>query len=563
MVLSQEALQPLFESIGQMFQAALKTVDLNRLNEIHAQYLKESADLFAAAMQELSPNAAEGKGDAPYAKLLDKLIDGDRRFSASEWRDRGFFELNAAIYALNARYTQMVVDSVKTDEKTKAKLKYAVQQVVDAMAPSNFFVTNPEAQKKVLQTSGESLTLSLENILADIQKGRITQTDESAFEVGHNVATTPGAVVFENDVFQLIQYTPKTEKVGSTPILFVPPCINKFYILDLQPQNSYVAYTVEQGHTLFLVSWKNPTEPNTHHTWSTYVEDGIIKAIDVARSITKQKTVNAMGFCVGGTLLCTALSVLAARGEKWVESLTLLTTLLDFTDAGMLGVFVDETQVAIREQTIGEAGIMPGKELSGAFSSLRPNDLVWNYVVSNYLKGEKPPAFDLLYWNSDSTNLPGPLFCWYLRKTYLENRLCQPNAEEVCGEKVDFSLIDIPCYLMAAREDHIVPWAGAYRSVHLLDGPIRFVLGASGHIAGVVNPASKNKRSYWVNDDLPETADQWMVGAKEIQGSWWNDWSQWLEPHKGKLVKAPAKLGSAKYPPIEAAPGRYVKVRVA
>jgi polyhydroxyalkanoate synthase len=323
-----------------------------------------------------------------------------------------------------------------------------------------------------------------------------------------------------------------------------------------------VNFVVGQGHTLFLVSWKNPTEAEGHFSWDGYVEEGVLKAIEVTKTISKQPKLNVLGFCVGGTLLATALSTLANRGDDSVNSVTFLTTLLDFKDTGALGVFVDEEQVKAREESIGKGGVMTGKDLSGAFSSLRPNDLIWNYVVNNYLKGEKPPVFDLLYWNSDSTNLPGPMFAWYLRNTYLENKLCQPGQAVVCDLPVDLGLIDVPVYILATREDHIVPWASAFQTSHLVSGDVRFVLGASGHIAGVINPATKNKRNYWVCEgEIPDTPEQWFKEAKEVPGSWWNDWAQWLEPMKGGEVKAPAKPGNAKYKSIEPAPGRYVKQR--
>jgi polyhydroxyalkanoate synthase len=463
---------------------------------------------------------------------------------------------------LNARFTKRVVELVPDENPEKRKVGFAVDQMIDAMSPSNFFATNPEALKKLLETKGESLNHAIQNLMADMQKGRISQTDESAFEVGTNVATTAGDVVFECDYFQLLQYKPTTEKVGQKPMLFVPPCINKYYILDLQPANSLVNFVVGQGHTLFLVSWKNPTESEAHFNWDGYVQDGVIQAIEMVKTISKQSSLNAMGFCVGGTLLATAVSTLMQRGDNSVNSITFLTTLLDFTDTGALGIFVDEEQVRVREETIGKGGLMPGKDLSGAFSSLRSNDLIWNYVVNNYLKGEKPPVFDLLYWNSDSTNLPGPMFAWYLRNTYLENNLCQSGKAEVCGLPVDLGLINMPVYILATREDHIVPWTSAFQTSHLVSGDTRFVLGASGHIAGVINPASKNKRNYWVSEgDIPDTPEQWFKQAKEVPGSWWNDWATWLEPMKGGEVNAPAKTGNAKFKAIEPAPGRYVKQR--
>jgi len=386
-------------------------------------------------------------------------------------------------------------------------------------------------------------------------------TDESVFEVGKNVATTEGAVVFENDLFQLIEYKPLTKQVYERPFLVVPPCINKFYILDLQPENSLVRYLVEQGHRTFVMSWRNPDASIEDKTWDDYVGDGPMKAIEVVREISGAKQINALGFCVGGTILGTALAVHAARGEKPLASATLLTSFLDFSETGVLDLFIDEAFVKFREMQMGRGGLLKGQELASTFSFLRPNDLVWNYVVGNYLKGETPPPFDLLYWNSDSTNLPGPMFTWYLRNTYFENNLIKPGKLTVCGEKIDLRKVDLPVYIYGSREDHIVPIGGAYASVNHLPGKKRFVMGASGHIAGVINPPSKNKRSYWTHEKLPKTFDEWFKGAKEHPGSWWTDWAAWLKPHAGKQVAAPKSYGKGKYKAIEPAPGRYVKAK--
>ncbi|WP_371873448.1 class I poly(R)-hydroxyalkanoic acid synthase [Massilia phyllostachyos] len=493
----------------------------------------------------------------------------DKRFSSSEWREHPMSAFSAASYLLNSEFMLALADAVEAGPREKQKIRFAVQQMVDAMSPANFFATNPEAQKKLIETKGESLTKGLSNMLADIQKGRISQSDESAFEVGRNVGTTPGKVVFENELFQLIQYMPSTPNVKAVPLLMIPPCINKFYILDLQPENSLVRYVVEQGNTVFMVSWRNPDRTLGSTRWDDYVETGAIKAIEVVRAISGQDKTHVFGFCVGGTIAATALAVLAARGQQPAASLSLLTTLLDFSDTGVLEVFVDEAQVALREQTLGGGGLMPGRDLATTFSALRPNDLVWNYVQQNYLKGKEPPAFDLLYWNADSTNLPGPMFCWYLRNTYLENKLRVPGALTVCGVPVDLGKIDAPVFLYGSKEDHIVPWEAAFASMNLLNPKNakanRYVLGASGHIAGVINPASKNKRSYWVNDkggkNRPKTAEAWFAGAAENKGSWWPEWATFLAENGGADVPAPTAFGNDRYQPTEDAPGRYVKAR--
>ncbi|MDB5935936.1 MAG: class poly(R)-hydroxyalkanoic acid synthase [Massilia sp.] len=489
----------------------------------------------------------------------------DRRFSAPEWQANPLSAFSAATYLLNSQFLMAMAESVEAKPRDKQKIRFAVQQMVDAMSPANFLATNPEAQQHLLDTKGESLTKGLTNMLADLQKGRISQSDESAFEVGRNVATTPGQVVFENELFQLIQYTPATDTVHAVPLVMIPPCINKFYILDLQPENSVVRYAVEQGNTVFLVSWRNPDKELANVTWDEYVEKGAIEAINVSRAISGSDKVNAFGFCVGGTIASSALAVLAARGEQPAASLTLLTTLLDYEDTGVLDVFIDESQVAKHEKNLAKGGLLPGRDLATTFSSLRPNDLVWNYVQSNYLKGKNPAAFDLLYWNADSTNLPGPMFCFYLRQMYLENKLREPGKVNTAGVAVDLSAIDAPTFIYGSREDHIVPWTAAFKSMSLLNPGKpennRFVLGASGHIAGVINPASKGKRSYWSSNGQATDPEAWMAAATEHKGSWWTDWAAFLAKHGGKDVKARSKLGNKKYAPIEPAPGRYVKVR--
>lgn len=486
----------------------------------------------------------------------------DKRFADPSWQNNGLFTWNAAVYLLNAEFMHKLAEAVEGDDKSRDRVRFAVQQWVDMMSPANYLVTNPEAQKLLVETQGKSLVSGIENMLADMRRGRISQTDETAFEVGRNVATSKGAVVFQNELIQLIQYAPLTDKVATRPILLVPPSINKFYIMDLQPENSLVRFLAEQGHTVFMVSWRNVEADLGQLTWDDYLELGALEAIRVVREISGQQRINALGFCVGGTILATAVAALAARGETPLETLTLMTTLLDFAEPGVLGVFVDERQVRLRESTIGKGGIMPGKDLATTFSFLRPNDLVWNYVVSNYLKGQQPPAFDLLYWNGDSTNLPGPMYCWYLRHMYLQNELRQPDRLVSLGEKIDLRRIKVPAYVLAAREDHIVPWRAAYQSTQLLGGKVRFALGASGHIAGSINPASKNKRSYWLSDSLPPAADQWLADAVEHPGSWWNDWAKWLRPHMGPMVAAPKSPGNRQHRAIEPAPGSYVKHRV-
>jgi len=494
----------------------------------------------------------------------------DRRFISEAWRSTPAYAYTAAWYLLNARYLQEMVDALETDEKTRERIRFAVQQWTAAVSPSNFLALNPEAQKTLLDTQGESLRQGVMNLLSDLQRGKISQTDESGFVVGENLANTEGAVVFENDLMQLIQYKPRTATVSERPLLIVPPCINKFYILDLQPESSLVAHGLDSGHQVFLISWRNADASIAHKTWDDYIGEGVLTAIDTVRKISGREQLNTLGFCVGGTMLATALAVAAARGEHPAASMTLLTAMLDFSDTGVLDVFVDEAHVQLREQTLGgkngtAPGLMRGIEFANTFSFLRPNDLVWNYVVDNYLKGRTPVPFDLLYWNSDSTNLPGPMYVWYLRHTYLENKLREPGALTVCGEAVDLSKIDVPTFIYGSREDHIVPWQTAYASVPLLSGPVKFVLGASGHIAGVINPPAKKKRNFWMLEGdvktLPDSADEWLDQATEVPGSWWPEWTQWLDQYGGRKVKPRATAGSADFPVIEPAPGRYVRQR--
>jgi len=492
----------------------------------------------------------------------------DKRFADPSWNSNRLAHFSAELYLLNARTLQRMAEQVGGDDKTRARLRFAVQQFIEASAPSNFLALNPEAQQRALDTQGESIARGVQQLLADVQRGHLSQTDESAFEVGRNVATTAGDVVFENELFQLLEYKPLTAEVHERPLLMVPPCINKYYILDLQPENSLIRHAVSLGHRTFVVSWRNPDAGCVHWTWDDYIERAAIQAIEVVQAISGAKTINTLGFCVGGTILATALAVLAARGEQPAASVTLLTTLIDYQNNGVLDLFVDEASVQMRELTIGAQapngpGLLHGQQLATTFSMLRPNDLVWNYVVGNYLKGEPPPAFDLLYWNGDATNLPGPMYCWYLRHTYLQNELKEPNRLTVAGQPVDLGLIRAPVYIYGSREDHIVPWEAAYRSTQVFKGKKRFVLGASGHIAGVINPPAKKKRSHWIGKGtaLPADPQQWLAAATEHPGSWWPDWSEWLASHAGSLKAAPKTPGRGPYRSIEPAPGRYVKER--
>jgi len=529
---------------------------MNNAAEMQTSYLQQMTQLWTAMLGSMDPggSAAPAGAAATQAPKAD-----DKRFAGEAWRSMPGFDLIKNTYLAYAGALRDCVEGAPVDEKTKSQMRFAVRQFNDALSPANFFATNPEAMKLAMETGGKSVAEGMVKFFEDLAKGRVSMADETAFQVGKNLAVTPGAVIFENDLIQVIQYAPRTAQVCARPLLIVPPAINKFYILDLQPKNSLVAYAVEQGHTVFLVSWRNISPAQGSLTWDDYVDRGVVQAIDVALEVTGADRINALGFCVGGTLLACAAAVLNARKQDKLASLTLLTALLDFSDTGEIGLLVSEQSVALREAAIGHGGVVDGKELAFVFSSLRANDLIWPYVVSRYLKGQEAPAFDLLYWNSDGTNLPGPMFCWYLRHTYLENELKDPGKTRQCGVPVDLTRVKLPAYLYASREDHIVPWKTAYASTRILGGETTFVLGASGHIAGVINPASGNKRNYWTaGTPHPADAETWFSSAQSVPGSWWPHWATWLKPRAGDEVAARGSLGGGKYRIIEPAPGRYV-----
>ena len=524
--------------------------DTERWRELQDRYYRKQLELWAAYAQ---PEA----GSPPQPLVQPDAAD--RRFRAPEWRNQPYFDYLAQSYLLTGQWLREIVDGARLEPQSRKKLDFFTRQFIDAMSPANFPWSNPEALKLAAETDGDSVTRGLRNLAADLEKGMISMTDDSAFEVGRNLAVTPGEVIFENDFMQLIQYRPATDTVFERPLVMVPPCINKYYILDLQSENSLVRYAVEQGHTVFMVSWRNMPQEMGRATWDDYLEHGVMKALSVAAEACGSTRVNALGFCVGGTLLGAALAVLRAREDDSVSSLTLLATMLDFSDTGELSVFVDDAYVAKRELEFADGGVLPGRELALTFASLRANDLIWNYVVNNYLKGRTPEPFDLLYWNGDSTNLPGAMYAYYVRNTYLENNLRVPGKLTMCGVPVDLGRIDMPAYVLATREDHIVPWRTAYASTRLLGGRIEFALSASGHIAGVINPASKNRRNFWLNPELENDPERWLAAATPQPGSWWPHWMDWLAQSGGQRIAARTAAGGGKYRAIEPAPGRYVK----
>lgn len=528
------------------------TSNSDSLLKLQQDYFQKQMDLWLSFF-------GRKPGDTPSPVIAPEKTD--RRFQSPEWQENPLFDYLKQYYLLTSRWMTDMAEASHLDGDMKKKLVFFTRQYVDAMSPANFVATNPEVLKRAAETNGESLTSGMKNFLEDMQKGRITMTDESHFAVGENLAMTPGAVVHENDLFQLIQYAPSTGTVAERPLLIIPPCINKYYILDLQPENSYVRYAVSQGFTVFLMSWRNAPPELGNLTWDDYVERGVLEAIETTRVISRSAKINTLGFCIGGTLLACALAVLKSRRKNSVASATFLTTMLEFSDVGDIAVFVDEAYVCKREEELKNGGIVQGKELATTFACLRANDLIWFFVVNNYLKGKTPDAFDLLYWNSDGTNLPGPMYAYYLRNMYQENNMVKPGAMKVCGVSLDLHKVNVPSYVLATREDHIVPWKTAYASTQHLGGQCQFVLGASGHVAGVINPAAKNKRNYWVGNEIPGNPDEWFEKAESRPGSWWVHWAEWLHQYDGKQVAARAVLGDAEHPQIEAAPGRYVRVR--
>ena len=513
-----------------------------RVTEIQQRYYREQLALWSRIMQADQPPA-----EAPPA---------DRRFAAAEWDRLPYFRLLKESYLLHARWLQELVDAAQLPAPAGPRLTFALRQYLDAMAPTNFPATNPEVLQLAARTGGASLAAGLRNLQNDTTRGRMSMSDERAFAVGGNLAITPGAVVFENPVAQLIQYTPRTPTVHARPLLIVPPFINKYYILDLQPENSLVRYALDRGYRVFMVSWRNAGAGLEHATWDDYARQGVLAPLQAALEIAGARRLNALGFCVGGTLLASTVAVMPQ--PQRIASLTLLATMLDFSDVGEIGVYVDEQFVARCEHQYRDGGLMPGRQLAHAFASLRANELIWHFHVDNYLKGTTPAAFDLLFWNADSANVPGPLYAWYLRNMYLENNLRAPGKLTVLGRRVDLARIRAPAYVLATREDHIVPWRSAFAATHLLGGTIEFALGASGHIAGVVNPPAGGRRSFWHTGPVDRGAGDWLAAAWREPGSWWPHWSNWLQQHAGRRVRTAQGLGSERHRPIEAAPGRYV-----
>ena len=491
---------------------------------------------------------------------------GDRRFKDAAWKENEVFDFIKQSYLLSARYVQDVVAHVDgLDDKTARKVDFYARQFMDAMSPSNFLLTNPEVLRKTAETGGENLLKGLNNLLSDLEQGkgklRIKMTDMDAFKLGENIGVSPGKVVFQNGLMQLIQYDPVTEKVLKRPLLIGPPWINKFYILDLRPRNSFVRWSVSQGHTVFVISWVNPDENLAQKGFDDYMTEGYLAALDAIEQATGEREVNAIGYCLGGTLLASTLAWMAAVGDDRIKTATFFVTMMDFQEAGELGVFIDEEQLSALEEKMNKRGYLEGSEMATTFNMLRANDLIWSFVVNNYLLGNDPFPFDLLYWNADSTRMPAKMHSFYLRKMYQENLLKEPGRIQLAGKPIDLGAIKTPAYFLSTREDHIAPWKSTYRGTQLLGGPKRFVLAASGHIAGVVNPPDGGKYNHWINEALPADPDAWFQGATELAGSWWPDWHRWICTHDKAMVPARTP-GDGNLPALEDAPGSYVKVRL-
>ncbi|SFL07861.1 PHA/PHB synthase family protein [Falsiroseomonas stagni] len=508
-------------------------------------------------------NTARRMMGDPVAPVIEEP-KGDRRFKDEAWRENEVFDFIRQSYLLSARFFTNVVQGAEgLDHKTAQKVDFYTRQFVDAMSPSNFLMTNPEVLRRTAETGGENLLKGLSNLLSDLERGkgnlRIRMTDDTKFKVGENIAVTPGKVIYRNDLMELIQYAPTTETVLKRPLLILPPWINKFYILDLRPKNSFIRWATEQGHTVFVASWVNPDEHLSEKGFEDYMREGPYAALDAIEQATGEKAVNAIGYCLGGTLLACTLAHMAARKDTRIKSATYFVTMTDFEEAGELGVFIDEEQLQGLEEKMQKKGFLEGREMATTFNMLRANDLIWSFVVNNYLMGQEPFPFDLLYWNDDSTRMPAKMHSFYLRRMYQQNDLVKPGGIELDGVALDLRKIKVPTYMISTREDHIAPWKSTYRGTQIYGGKVRFVLAASGHIAGVVNPPDSGKYSHWVNESLPADPDEWFKGATELSGSWWPDWQRWVTAQDRTMV--PARVpGDGALRPLGEAPGTYVTV---
>lgn len=501
------------------------------------------------------------------AKPVVEPPQGDRRFRHEDWERNFLYDYIKQSYLIAAKHLHQTLGGVEgLDDKTAKKVDFYTRQYIDALAPSNFLLTNPEALRETVASGGQNLVKGLNNLLEDLTRGdgerlRITMTDTGAFRLGENIAVTKGKVIFQNDLLQLIQYEALTEEVYARPLLIIPPWINKYYILDLRESNSFIRWAIEQGHTVFVISWVNPNERLAHKTFDDYLTEGALAALEAVERATGEPSANVIGYCLGGTLLACALGYLTGRKEKRVASATFFVAMIDFAQPGELEVFIDEGQVAALEERMRKRGFLEGSEMATTFNMLRSNDLIWSFVVNNYLLGRDPFPFDLLYWNSDSTRMPAAMHSFYLRNMYLRNLLRKPGGITLAGVPIDVTRTTVPAYFISTIEDHIAPWKSTYAGARLLKGPVRFVLGGSGHIAGIINPPAAGKYCYWTSEDLPERPDDWLKGAIQHPGSWWSDWGRWVARRGGKKIPARAP-GAGKLKVLEDAPGSYVRMRV-
>ncbi len=546
-------------NIGQAFLELTQRMMSNPAHLMQAQM--ELWQGYMNLWQNTAQRMMGGEGDDVAVPAAD-----DRRFKDSEWDESVLFDYIKQSYLLSSQWLTNTVREVEgLDDKTAKKVDFYTRQFVDALAPTNFLMTNPEVIRATVESKGENLVKGLENLLSDMEKGngqlRISQVDETAFTLGENVATTPGKIVYQNDLMQLIQFEPTTEKVDKRPLLIVPPWINKYYILDLQPKNSFIKWCTDQGLTVFVISWVNPDKELAAKSFEDYMLEGPLDALDAIEKATGEKEVNIIGYCLGGTLTASTLAYMADKDDDRIKSATFFTALVDFSEPGELGVFIDEEQLGSLEEKMMADGYLEGSSMATTFNMLRANDLIWSFVVNNYLLGKEPFPFDLLYWNSDSTRMPAEMHRFYLRKMYQENKLIEPGGIELCGTPIDLTKVDLPVFMLSTKEDHIAPWKSTYAATQIYKGNVKFCLAGSGHIAGVVNPPSVEKYGYWTNTRNPATADEWFEGAKEHPGSWWPEWRKWLKRQAGGQVDARTP-GDGKLKVIEAAPGSYASLRI-
>ena len=529
--------------------------DPSKLVEAQMSFWNDYLTLWQRTTQRMLGGEAEPVIEAPSE---------DRRFRDKAWSDNAVFDFIKQSYLLTARSIQSAVKNVEgLDDGAARKVDFYTRQFVDAIAPSNFVMTNPEVLRATIESRGENLLNGLKNLLGDLERGKgrlaISMTDMAAFKIGENVATTPGKVIYQNELIQLLQYVPATKTVKRRPLLIMPPWINKYYILDLRPRNSFIRWAVEQGHTVFVISWVNPDQRLAGKSFEDYMREGPLAALDAMEQATGEREANVIGYCLGGTLLAATLAYMTAKRDNRVKSATFFVTMVDFKEAGELSVFIDEEQLHALEERMEKKGYLEARDMHTTFNMLRANDLIWSFVVNNYLLGKSPFPFDLLYWNADSTRMPAAMHSFYLRKMYQENLLAQPGGITLGGVPIDLRKIKTPSFLLSTREDHIAPWRSTYAATQIYSGPVKFVLSASGHIAGVVNPPG-GKYGHWQNDGNPPTSEAWLASATQYPDSWWPAWEQWVAPYSGGEVPA-RQPGAGKLMPIEDAPGSYVKVR--